>query len=94
MGTTKNITDSDIARAIGNRAIKHLREMYSYVYVHTYPSCRLSLRNHIHNDVVALIRAMRGDGRDQSFVAHMEADGTDESAGIEPELAQLEGPTA
>ncbi len=67
----KAITDDDIARAIGNRAIKHLREMYPHVDKHLYASCRLSMRNIIRNDVNALIKAMRCDLRSQDTVAYL-----------------------
>ena len=63
----RKLSDDDIARIIGNRAIAHLREMYKPVYAATYPSCRLSLRNTIRNDVVALLKAMRGDERMQNY---------------------------
>jgi hypothetical protein len=59
----KEITDDDISRIIGNRAIKHLKTMYPHVFAATYPSCRLSLRNTIRNDVNALLRAIRGNER-------------------------------
>lgn len=65
---SKKLSDDDIARIIGNRAIAHLREMYKPVYAVTYPSCRLSLRNHIRNDIVALLSAMRGKERTQEYV--------------------------
>ncbi len=61
-------SDDDIARVIGNRAISHLRTMYSDVYRVSGPSCRLSLRNHIRNDVVALLKAMRGNERIQDYI--------------------------
>lgn len=63
----KKLSDDDIARIIGNRAIAHLREMYKPVYAATYPNCRLSLRNHIRNDIVVLLKAMRGDGPMQKY---------------------------
>jgi len=61
-------SDDDIARVIGNRAISHLRTMYRDVYEISGPSCRLSLRNHIRNDVVALLKAMRGEERAQHYI--------------------------
>jgi len=64
----KKLSDDDIARIIGNRAIAHLREMYKPVYAATYPSCRLSLRNHIRCDIVVLLTAMRGAERTQEYV--------------------------
>jgi hypothetical protein len=61
-------SDDDIARVIGNRAISHLRTMYPEVYKATGPSCRLSLRNHIRNDIAALLNAMRGNERMQDYI--------------------------
>jgi hypothetical protein len=76
----KKLSDDDIARIIGNRAIAHLREMYKPVYAATYPSCRLSLRNHIRNDIVTLLRAMRGADQTQEYVLSWAgADEPDES---------------
>ena len=56
--------------------------MYPQVFAATFPSCRLSLRNHIRNDVNALIKAMRGDDRSQDAVLYFAQIGTDEAAGI------------
>ena len=78
----KDWSDDDIARIIGNRAIAHLRTMYPQVYAATCQSCRTSLRNHIRNDVVALMRAIRGDGRAQQGINECwpDADTPDEKA--------------
>ena len=79
-------SDDDIARVIGNRAIAHLRTMYPKVYGATYPSCRLSLRNHIRNDIASLLEAMRVDGRMRNHIIMIwpESDIADEAAPTEP----------
>jgi hypothetical protein len=78
-------SDDDIARVIGNRAIKHLK-MYPNVYAATGPSCRLSLRNHIRNDIAALLKAMRGDNKTRHYISTLwpDADTADEAS--PPEL--------
>lgn len=77
----KPITDDDIARMIGNRALAHIREMYPQVYdTAMYQSCRTSLRNHIRNDVRSLIRAIRGDAALQDYVVRLTFQQEDEPA--------------
>ncbi len=88
---TKKLSDDDVARIVGNRALDHLRRMYPGVFAAAYPSCRTSLRNHIRNDVNAIIRAFRGDDGSQSFIRSTHFDCNDESAGV-AETKELPSP--
>lgn len=87
----KPISDDDVARIVGNRALDHLRRMYPMVFEAAYPSCRTSLRNHIRNDVNAIIKAFRGNDVSQSFIRSSHFDCSDDTVGI-AETKELSSP--
>lgn len=57
--TERKKADDAFARTVGNRAIKHLQEMYPKVFAEMTPSCRTSLRNVIRNDVNGILNGLR-----------------------------------
>lgn len=52
---------SKIAMDIGKSAVSHLRVMYPDVYATMNSGCRLSLRNHIHNEIMAALDTVDAD---------------------------------
>lgn len=52
---------SKIAMDIGKSAVSKIRVMYPEVYAVMNSGCRLSLRNHIHNEIMAALNTVDAD---------------------------------